>query len=44
VGNSHSLSKQLRTRYKLSLISSLIEDLSFDMNSPAALKHLLKFH
>jgi len=39
--NSYMFSKKIRTRHKLSIISSLNEDLSLDMNSQAALKHLL---
>jgi len=38
--NSCLFSKNLRARHKLSIISSLNEDLSLGMNSPIALKHL----
>jgi len=38
--SSYLFSKRLRTRHKLSIISSLNEYLNLDMNSLAALKHI----
>jgi len=32
--------KQLRAKHKESIISSLNDDLNFEINSPAAMKHL----
>ena len=36
-----SLTKKLRAKIKSSIISLIKDDINFEINSPAALKHLL---